>query len=390
MQPALQRSALCTVPSTPHISCNLLTDQAAQMADDNTELFVAIAALVISVLAFFIALLQALQQYFITATGFSSCSEDVIGKWAKFARRQMRWSEFRFEVQFEVPVIFVAPPENQKGPLGSEKDKAIIRLDGSNSNDAYITTQRDIESEGEKTQSQLVHTADNEKATWCELLTKIYEMEKKSREWQQGVSAEDDTMKGPPRSFATNIGHHIDRRHDLLLETSSLVVCMQSKRRTWDSMPEGVKKPYATTTISHLVEIAAMLGIHWKKFDLNADSYRAQGNGLVLYGSYVDHLGITFTFQKQGPNSFGKNRVIPNNHVKRFCFGMPPTIFKEKSSMVDDVPKDIESLRLGSLEEIAQTLQTIGCHINAVNTFRKSSDDMRHSHIFPGEFFHGT
>ncbi|KAK6697143.1 hypothetical protein SNK05_013585 [Fusarium graminearum] len=84
--------------------------------DDNTELIIAVVALVISVLAFVIAILQALQQYLATATGFSSCGEAVIGKWSQFARRQMVWSEFRFEVQFETPVIFVARPSNTRGP----------------------------------------------------------------------------------------------------------------------------------------------------------------------------------------------------------------------------------------------------------------------------------
>jgi len=31
-----------------------------------------------------------------------------MGKWAAFTRRRMRWSQFRFEVEYEAPVIFVS------------------------------------------------------------------------------------------------------------------------------------------------------------------------------------------------------------------------------------------------------------------------------------------
>lgn len=359
------------------------------MAGD-TELLVAIVALVISVLAFVIAILQALQQYFTTATGFSSCGEAVIGKWAQFARRQMLWSEFRFEVQFAVPVIFVAPPSNTRGPLGRDEDRKIIQLDGSAGNHEYIPTQLELDSQNEQKGRQLVHTADNEKATWCELLTTIHTMEETSRKWQQNISNQRHKKSGPPQdSPSADVESDESRSDALTLKDSSLVVCMQRKQRTWDSMPEGIKKPYATTTISHLVEMAAMLGIHWKQFDLNNDRYRAQGNGLVLYGSYVDHLGITFTFQKQGKSFFERDRVIPNNDVKRFCFGMAPTIFqRENASKAADEPPDIGTLQMGSLEEIAQTLQLFGCHINAVNTFRANSKDARHSHVFPGKSQH--
>ncbi|KAM0227964.1 hypothetical protein ACHAPO_011090 [Fusarium lateritium] len=354
--------------------------------DDNTELLVAVVALVISVLAFVIAILQALQQYLATATGFSSCSEAVIGKWSQFARRQMVWSEFRFEVQFEAPVIFVAKPSNTRGPLGDDalaKDESrkIIRLDGSNANFKYTDTVKEYDDNYKKSTQQVVHTADNEKATWCALLMAIVRMEKESREWQGKKSGEWRKATGPPRPALDRPDppQEPDAHH-------SLLVCMQRKRRTWDSMPKDFAKPYATTTISHIVEIAAMLGIHWRQFDLNNDQYRAQGNGFVLYGSYTDGLGICFNFQKQGPTWFEKNRVIPSYNVKQLCFGMAPTIFYQERKVYADEAKGAESLQLGSLAEIAKTLVVFGCDINTVNYFRKNTDQARHSHLFAVPF----
>ncbi|KAH0493365.1 hypothetical protein TgHK011_000038 [Trichoderma gracile] len=353
------------------------------MADtDYTELILAIVALIISILAFVIAILQALQQYFASATGYSSCREAVIGKWAQFSHRRLLWKEFRIEVQFETPVLFVAKPENTRGPLGNDEDfpdeeRKIIRLDGSHTNLKYTSSTEEFVEQQKKNKQQAVHTADNENASWCHLLMTIYQMEKDSREWQK-----ESLGYHPP--FDPSPPH-------------SLVVCMQRKKRVWDSMPQGLTKPYATTTISHLVEIAAMLGIHWKNFDLNNDRYRAQGNGYVLYGSYVDNLGIGFTFQKQGPTVFRQDRVIPTHDIKKLCFGLVPTIlYREKLVDVDD-HKDYATLQLGGYAEIADTLAEFGCDNNTINHFRKTPDSSRHSHLFPvafeilgmvGEIFH--
>ncbi|KAF4989773.1 hypothetical protein FDECE_14597 [Fusarium decemcellulare] len=353
--------------------------------DDNTELIIAVVALVISILAFVIAILQAFQQYLATATGFSNCSPAVIGKWSQFARRQMLWSELRFEVQFEAPVIFVARPTNTRGPLGDDalakdESKKIIRLDGSNDNFKYTDTVQEFDDKYKQSTQQVVHTADNEKATWYALLMAIVRMEKESREWQGKKSAEWRKATGPRPPLDSPTPPEAPHAHH------SLLVCMQRKRRTWDSMPKDFAKPYATTTISHIVEIAGMLGIHWRQFDLNSDQYRAQGNGFVVYGSYMDGLGVTFNFQKQGPTWFEKNRVVPNYNVKQLCFGMAPTIFYQERKVYADEAKGVESLQLGSLAEIAKTLVVFGCDINTVNYFIKNTDQARHSHLFAVPF----
>ncbi|KAL6856389.1 hypothetical protein J3F83DRAFT_452457 [Trichoderma novae-zelandiae] len=350
---------------------------------DNTELILAIVALIVSILAFVIAILQALQQYFASATGYSSCSEAVIGKWSQFSHRRLLWKEFRIEVQFETPVLFVAKPENTRGPLGNDEDfrqedRKIIRLDGSHTNLEYTSSTEEFDAQQKKkNKQQAVHTADNENASWCHLLMTVYQMERDSRMWQKA-----------------SLGYHPPFDPS---PPHSLVVCMQRKKRVWDSMPQGLTKPYATTTISHLVEIAAMLGIHWKNFDLNNDRYRAQGNGFVLYGSYVDNLGITFTFQKQGPTVFRQDRVIPTHDIKKLCFGLVPTIlYREKLIDVDD-RKDYATLQLGGYAEIADTLAEFGCDNNTINHFRKTPESSRHGHLFPvafeilgmlGEIFH--
>ncbi|KAK2016960.1 hypothetical protein LZ32DRAFT_54401 [Colletotrichum eremochloae] len=357
-------------------------------SDDKIELIVAVVALLISVLAFIISMLQALQQYYASATGYSSCTSKVMGDWAQFTRRRFRWYEFRFEVEFEVPVIFVAHPTNLRGPLGLHDEKEITYMTGtSNSYKKTFTWNQQQYDEIDKSlragnSRQAIHTADNELANWLGLLMAIQRMEKESRTWQDNeyfghnnLQWEDQTPCHPHTPAATF--------------THTLTVGMQRKKKSWDSMPDNMKKPYATTTISHLVEIAGMLGVHWKEFNRNEDRYRAQGNGFSITGYDVDDLGIVFTFEKTGPTWFHENRIVPHNLVKELFFGYCPTIFRQVNSSnhkYADEPKDIGTLQLGSMSAIAETLVVIGCNTNTVQYFRRPQANTRHVHLFPIAF----
>jgi hypothetical protein len=185
-----------------------------------------------------------------------NCGEDVMGPWHLTVRRIWRPTKLRFEVQFDTPVIFVSPPTNKKGPM---KNTIIHYMDGT----------------AESMRAAMVLPLDAEEqmrtvpATWFILISQIHAMEKASREWWNRHY--DDSF--PPVFF------------DHFARGSSLCVGLQAKRRSWDDMPAGVKKPYATTTISHMIEIAAMMGIYWKVFDRSTDRYRAEGNGYLLTGT---------------------------------------------------------------------------------------------------------
>ncbi|KAK3356473.1 hypothetical protein B0T25DRAFT_536827 [Lasiosphaeria hispida] len=348
--------------------------------DDNTELFLAITALVISVAAFVVSILQALQQYYSSARGYSSCSPRVIGKWAMFRHRRIRWYEFRFEVRFEVPVIFVARPSNEFGPMGHTTKSKIIFLDGSQQSYLDSCTQSRVEHDTErKKQNQDnrgVHTADNEAATWLGLLMAIQRMEDESRKWQSRALERHNSgavgeQQWPPAPYG---GHN-------------LTVCIQRKKKSWDTIPDNITKPYATTTIAHLVEFTAMLGVYWKVFDRSDDRYLAQGNGFILSGSNVEGLGLTFSFQKKGPTWFEDNRVVPHYDVKELCFGLCPTTFRlPGEKQYADEPKGVGTLQLGSMDEIAESLVVLGCNVRAVNLFRKRDVEARHGHLFPIAF----
>jgi hypothetical protein len=81
---------------------------------DTTVLNLTYAALAISIGAFILSTLQALLAYLQfdnSEVGRRRCSDEVMGQlWATKTERKFKWREWRYQVFFEVPVFYTAPP----------------------------------------------------------------------------------------------------------------------------------------------------------------------------------------------------------------------------------------------------------------------------------------
>ncbi|KAL1837523.1 hypothetical protein VTK73DRAFT_4666 [Phialemonium thermophilum] len=172
------------------------------------------------------------------------------------------------------------------------------------------------------------------------------------------------------------------------------MVAVQPHWYSWDFMPRVLRKPYAVTTLSHLVEMAAMLGVHWKVFDRAGHHYQAEGNGFLLSGTYDPDVGICFDLQQVRSPIFGARRIVPVDEVKDLCFGYVPTIFhpqgapiyrrliEQRDSDDDKFEDGLSMLSLGSDGETAETMLSLGLTMDATRFFTDS--DRRLAHLFPG------
>lgn len=351
---------------------------------------VSLVALVVSVVALIGAILQLLQQYASSAEGYSNCGEAVMGEWALARQRKFRYSELRFEVQFEAPVIFMCPPTNNRGPLG-KKDEPYplwhVRGTPESEQDSRTpSAETEERSQGSanpsKRMNRSVRTADNERANWFILLQALHAMERDGLSWQQHKLLEEKASLGPKRGSDLPVEVAGWEKH-------TVVAALQPKRKSWDTMPSEVRKPYATSTISHVVEMAAVLGLRWRELDRSYHRYHAEGNGFLLTGGVVDDLGIMFHFQTYGEHKFEKQRVIPNDLIKFLAFGIVPTIHRptgpngKKVAYDDEDPKNTGVLQLGSTAELVESLTYYGCNSKTANYFR--DDKKKQAHLFPGE-----
>lgn len=348
--------------------------------DSNDEVIVAVVALIVSVVALSATFMQVLQQYYASAAGYSQCNTKVMGDWAKSKTRRFSWEELRFEVQFDAPVIFVSPPDNKRGPI---PDAPIYFLDGTQKSldDTWTTSDMYLRKEYMMLSTkERIHTADNERASWFVLLYAVQRMEAKSNEWQQ-------KQYGPPGELTEKYG--LPRTPPSLRDHHTLTVAVQRKRKSWDTMPSSIVKPYATTTMCHLIEMLAALGVYWKEFDRKRDRYWAEGNGFLVLGERLSDLGLMFSVQVYGQCIFESNRVVPVDYVKELCFGYVPTIYRDtidqsRLRVPSDMPENLGSLQMASIREIGETLTLIGCNNTTVNYFL--DDGKRTSHIFPSRF----
>jgi len=283
-----------------------------------------------------------------------------MGLWSKGTRRKLRAHEFRIEVVFETPVIFLAPPDNKRGPIPGRN---IYYLDGTemsykNTRILGPTAQKQA---GEQAIAR-VHTADDERASWVTLLSTLQREEGDSRKWDDEIRNKAPTaVRITPPEYKLAVG-------------------LQSKTRSWDFMPAAVTKPYATSAVCHLVEMMAMLGIYWKVFDQIQWSLRAEGNGFILTSTMVDGLGVMVVFAITGKSRFLENRVIPTKDIKELCFGTVPNIFDNLEYPGRE--KDAQSLDLifGTSEEVSTTLESLGCTSDTLKRYEKD-----HKHIFSGK-----
>ena len=145
-----------------------------------------------------------------------------------------------------------------------------------------------------------VHTAEDEGCSWILLLDALQGQERVSRKWDK------------PNN--NGLDH-------------TICYLIQRKRRCWDYMPLNATKPFATTTICHLVEMMAMLGMVWTDFDTKASTLSAEGNGYMVKSENMSGLGIIARFSRLGKPRHEGNRIVPCVEVKQLCFGQVPSLF---------------------------------------------------------------
>ena len=171
-----------------------------------------------------------------------------------------------------------------------------------------------------------VHTAEDEGCSWVLLLDALQAQERISRTWDRG-----------PKN--RGLDH-------------TICYLIQRKRRCWDFMPLNATKPFATTTICHLVEIMAMLGLVWSEFDVKASTLSAEGNGYMVKSEYAPGLGILTRFSRLSRPSHEGNRIIPCNEIKRYCFGDVPSLFDDMGQKLKVGPRHVEHCLVHLLPEL--------------------------------------
>ncbi|KAI9662958.1 MAG: hypothetical protein M1821_008005 [Bathelium mastoideum] len=264
-------------------------------SSDNLSL----AALVVALLAFLIAIGQLLQQIFGTADGFRRCQSSVIGEWATKTRLSWRWKEFRFETKFTTPIIKLLPIQEQYRFRTTAKDglgREHVCLTGSpDSRKAALTPILRPEEEPDI-------------AGWVLLLEQLQTLQ-----W----------YTNPLGTTMRSTNGYIEAGTGPQRQTPAVLF----RERSWDLMPAELTKPLAATTVGDLVVMAHRLGMRWMDIRPSRGVMRADGNGHSLSSIQVRGYGLVVQYSNDH-SSEERDRwsslLIPTREADKLACGIIP------------------------------------------------------------------
>jgi hypothetical protein len=157
-------------------------------------------------------------------------------QWSEGTKRKLRSREFRFEVVFETPVLFLSPPSNQRGPI---EGRPINYITGTEDSYKKAKVLRPIAQKKVDEQAiARVHTADDERASWVNLLSILQRAEEDSRNWDMNPEGNHTRHQTPNYSLVSGL----QGSQPIKTPDYTLVVGVQGKIRSWDFMPASITK----------------------------------------------------------------------------------------------------------------------------------------------------
>lgn len=102
----------------------------------------------------------------------------------------------------------------------------------------------------------------------------------------------------------------------------------------WDTMPNDVSKPLATTTLGFITILAMRMGMRWRSTDLSKGQLFADGNGYSISFIEISGLGLVARLSSSG-NSADFPLLAPGPAVDKLMCGILPG---SKDLVGQDIP----------------------------------------------------
>lgn len=356
---------------------------------------ISVVALVISLIALFIALLQLSQSFLLTADGYRRCAESVLGAWSNLRHRHFRWSEFRFETQFVTPqILIVSDLEFNDAAEHHEIYRLTSNsmLDSLDCPELIDTVHKDLQSQSftrpalkrngvQKSETDL-EKAENKGASaginilmprsmkrrrqraranellvsWLHLLKEIHllyysycparcrKCHRKKLETGWAVADVDHDNNNcylakllPERHKELKISDQNIKSEKEESNTDRTDAAVIYRQWTWDFMPPDTVRPHAEANLGDIVVLARRMGMQWRDLDVKSSVLQAEGNGYSLTSTKVQGLGIVLKFSSVGRHSKFQ-RIVPSKAGDKLMCGMIP-------GDSDLVKRDFETVR---------------------------------------------
>ena len=258
------------------------------VSSDVYQVNLSAAALAFALFSFIVATVQALGQYFSTADGYRRCKASLVGHWADKVRLRWRWRQLRFESMFTTPDIFVSSyryDEHQDIiPDDKRDDLEWISLPGMHEKFYHdIFSKATSRSKKIKELDQIYPLPESQDlACWLYLLESI-RLNEIQRQGSGLYTAPSGTQFFSP--------------------------ACRLRERSWDLLSPELVWPLARTTVSDIAIIVRRLGMTWRAFQPEEGIMSAEGNGHLVYSTYVRSLGVCDSMSLTGISYYCRSVV---------------------------------------------------------------------------------
>ncbi|KZS92735.1 hypothetical protein SISNIDRAFT_455341 [Sistotremastrum niveocremeum HHB9708] len=252
-------------------------------------------ALVVSFVAFLVAILQVVQQYAATAYDYRRCSQHTIGSWARHTHRRWIWSEVRFEIMFATPRISLSPrasPYTLPFPsleehVPSRASRIALRRGHSDAS-ANKADSKDAVAEKEPSLPRAPKPSYKQRQYAYVGQTKSG---KKTREWY-------DVDSKPWFLQSTGTAPEAKCSWLSLLQSttfSDTSFTITSRQSSFDYMPDGVARPLASMEQRNFLTLMTLYRINWRNRGVDADFSGASDIAEVTTRE-ITNFGRTYRF----------------------------------------------------------------------------------------------
>ena len=241
------------------------------VSSDVYEAKIAATALAIALFSLVVATVQAVGQYLSTADGYRRCKASLVGHWAHKVRLRWRWRQMRFESMFTTPDIFLSSCRynEQQGIILEGKGDGLEWIAIPNTHNKFYhdvlnkakprATTKELDQNYRLPESQ-------DLACWLYLLESLRVNE---------VQRQGSGLYTSPNG------------------TEFFSPACRLRERSWDLMAPELVRPLARTTVSDIAIIVRRLGMTWRTFQPEEGLMTAEGNGHLVYSTYVRSLGVS-------------------------------------------------------------------------------------------------
>lgn len=313
------------------------------------EVYLALTALVIACCSLFVTTGQLLGQYFATADGYRRCQPSVMGPWAKRTRMRWRWLQWRFEVLFTTPDIFLHT---------FAVDRHHERYGTLPNGGEWVSGSHESESRT-MVASRFFSNPSDEMVCWLPFLASLHYHEREMERHDCYRASYDGLL-----------------RHGRFRSGPALAM----RERSWDFMSPDIVRPFAVTNISDIAILARRLGMVWKDFRPDDGILRAEGNGHMFTSTMARSIGIVLQYMQSGP------RVISGGDEKNAC-----EMALRKNSLYIPVGEadsmgfgilpgfrslQIAEFRIGTIDDVLSTMDSLdqsGRSSNKIKDIRRIS-----------------